>query len=52
MKNKTELIVVLIILKSCISLVFCAAPANSGKILYRLANPVGPTSGYTATNGW
>lgn len=51
MKNKKILILYLIILNFSLS-VFCAAPANSGKILYRLASPIGPTTGYIEVNGW
>lgn len=51
MKKKNILIACIIILIFSLS-VFCATPANSGKILYRLASPTGPTLGYTAANGW
>lgn len=51
MKNSSYLIGLLLIL-NLISIIYCAPPPNSGKILYRLANPTGPTSGYTGANGW
>lgn len=51
MKNIKYLILFLILLNFT-SVVYCSTQVNSGKVLYRLADPTGPTSAFSAANGW